>query len=108
MINPLLPLDANLPPDDPLIVPEAILADSGGNPDAPALLNAFGLVLIRPCQFTLPPSDPRHQAFGWRKSLTNLNLVFARGFLHDLRTVDLMSTDVGAAMSHTQTSTTTT
>lgn len=102
MINPLLPLDENLPADDPLVDPAAIVADSGGNPDAPQLLNDFGLVLIRPHRFALPPSDPRHQAFAWRKSLSNLNLVFARGFLHDLRTVDLIATDVGAAMSHTQ------
>lgn len=102
MINPLLPLDQHLPPDDALVLESAVVADSGGNPDAPRLLNDFGLVLIRPHRFKYPADDPRHQAFGWRKSLSNLNLVFARGFLHDLRTVDLPATDVGAAMSHTQ------
>lgn len=102
MLNPLLPLDQNLPPDDPVIQPDAVLADSGGNPDAARLLNDFGLVLIRPHRFDATPDDPRYQAFGFRKSLTNLNTVFAHGFLHDLRTVDLPATDLGAAMSHTQ------
>jgi len=102
MINPLLPLDAHLPVDDPLINPDNIVADSGGNPDAPQLLNDFGLVLIRPHRFDAPPDDPRFQAFGWRKSMTNLNTIFGHGFLNDLRTADLPSTDTGAAMSHTQ------
>ena len=42
MINPLLPLDANLSADDPLIKPENIVADSGGNPDAPDSLTTSG------------------------------------------------------------------
>jgi len=102
MINPLLPFDQHLAPDDPLIRPDAIVADSGGNPDAPQLLNDFGLVLIRPHRFDAPPSDPRFRAFGFRKSMTNLNTVFGHGFLNDLRTADLPSTDLGAVMSHTQ------
>lgn len=102
MINPILPLDEHVAADDPLIKPDAVLADSGGNPDAPQLLNDFGLVLIRPHRFDAPTDDPRFQAFAWRKSLSNLNVVFAHGFLNDLRAVDLPSTDLGAAMSHTQ------
>ena len=102
MLNPLLPLDEHLEPDDALIRSDAVLADSAGNPDAPRLLNEFGLILIRPHRFKLPASDPRHQAFAWRKVPTNLNVVFARGFLNDLRGIDLPRTDLGASMSHTQ------
>jgi len=102
MINPLLPLDQHIPADDPLIAPDAVLADSDGNPDAPQLLNDFGLILIRPNRFSAAASDPRFQAIAWRKVPTNLNTVFAHGFLNDLRTADIESTDVGAAMSHTQ------
>jgi hypothetical protein len=102
MINPLLPLDQHLAADDPLIDPAAVMADSAGNPDAAQLLNDFGLVLHRPHRFDAQADDPRFQAFDFRKVLTNLNLVFAHGFLNDLRTADLPSTDVGAAMAHTQ------
>ena len=102
MINPLLPLDQHVAPDDPLVRADAVVADSAGNPDAPRLLNDFGLVLIRPHRFAATPDDPRFQAFGWRKSMTNLNTVFGHGFLNDLRTADMPSTDTGAAMSHTQ------
>jgi hypothetical protein len=102
MINPLLPLDQHLAADDPLIDPAAVVADSAGNPDAAQLLNDFGLVLHRPHRFDAQPDDPRFQAFAFRKVLTNLNLVFAHGFLNDLRTASLPSTDVGAAMAHTQ------
>jgi hypothetical protein len=102
MLNPLLPLDQHIPADDPLIAPDAVLADSDGNPDAPALLNDFGLILIRPNRFNFGAGDPRFQAIAWRKVPTNLNTVFAHGFLHDLRTADIESTDLGAAMSHTQ------
>lgn len=102
MLNPLLPLDEHVAADDPLIAPDAVLADSDGNPDAPRLLNDFGLILIRPNRFSATPDDPRFQAITWRKVPTNLNTVFAHGFLHDLRTADMESTDLGAAMSHTQ------
>jgi len=103
MINPLLPLDRNLPADDPLIAPDAVAADSAGNPDAAELLNDFGLILHRPHRFDgLPSTDPRFQAFGFRKVLTNLNLVFARGFASDLRGPTLPVTDIGALMAHTQ------
>jgi cytochrome c peroxidase len=102
MLNPLLPLDQHIPADDPLIAPDAVLADSAGNPSAPALLNDFGLVLIRPNRFNFRSSDPRFQAIAWRKVPTNLNTVFAHGFLHDLRAADIEHTDLGAAMSHTQ------
>jgi len=102
MLNPLLPLDEHLAADDPVIDPNAVLADSAGNPDAPQLLNDFGLVLIRPHRFDRPPSDPYFQAFAWRKVPTNFNTALQHGFLFDLRTADLQHTDLGAAMAHTQ------
>jgi hypothetical protein len=103
MLNPLLPLARHLRSDDPLIRPDAVVADSGGHPDAARLLDAFGLILIRPHRFAgLRADDPRGHAFGWRKVPTTFNVAFANGFLADLRMNVLTGADTGAAMSHTQ------
>ena len=100
-IGSLLPLDQNLPPDDPLIV--FVDADAQSNPDAPKNLNDFGLIVIRPHRFAnLSKDDPYRKVFAWRKAPTNLNVAFGHGFLQDLRGPAVRDADRGASMSHTQ------
>ncbi len=100
-IGSILPLNNNVPEEDPLL--KFIDADAQFNPDAKFNLNEFGLILIRPHRFSnFDKSDPYIRFNAWRKIPSNFNTVFGHGFAADLREINLQTTDIAASMSHTQ------